>query len=218
MESGLFLLHFKLFNKAMHLHCFLHFRGNLDAKPKDFNIPKSIKTECLCDIFGNPSQFEGGLVDVDNEDMYKASVSSLKMIWNDRELPFNNPPPPRFYDWFVTNCKDAVKTTMLKSLRVAAGLGNPPQPYYTNDVECHNVIKQQTNYRAQELPQFVDSMKRMIENQKKEIERAIVGMGEYKIASEFSELQVDTRMSEAQRKRIIKRFFTAKFTTVPHCH
>ena len=78
---------------------------------------------------------------------------------------------------------------MLKSLRVAAGLGNPPQPYYTNDLECHNnVIKQQTNYCAQELPQFIDSMKRMIENQKKEVERAIVCMGEYKISSEFSEL------------------------------
>ena len=64
---------------------------------------------------------------------------------------------------------------MLKSLRVAAGFGNPPQPYYTNNVECHNnVIKQQTNYRAQELPNFIDSMKKMIDNQKKEVERAII--------------------------------------------
>jgi hypothetical protein len=48
---------------------------------------------------------------------------------------------------------------------------------------------QAAKYRAQELPQFIDSMKRMIENQKKEIERAIVGMGEYKISSEFSEFK-----------------------------
>ena len=48
----------------------------------------------------------------------------------------------QFFDWFVANCKEAVKTSMLKPVRVAAGLGNPPQPYYTNDVESHNnVIK-----------------------------------------------------------------------------
>ena len=51
--------------------------------------------------------------------------------------------PGGLCDWFVANCKDAVKTTMLEYFRVTAGLGNPPQPYYTNDVECHNVIKQQ---------------------------------------------------------------------------
>ena len=215
-EKALFNAFQTVFNKAIHLHCFLHFRGNLDAKLKECNIPKPIRIEFLRDVFGNPSSLEEGLVDVD--DAHEASISSLKEIWNNRELPFNN--PPRFYDWFIANCKDAVKTTMLKSLRVAAGLGNPPQPYYTNDVECHNnVIKQQTNYRAQELPQFIDSMKRMIENQKKEVERAIVGMGEYKISSEFSELQVDTRnffqMSEAQREKVIKRFYSARFKTIP---
>ena len=215
-EKALFSAFQTVFNKAIHLRCFLHFRGNLDAKLKECNIPKSLRIEFLRDVFGNPSGFEDGLVDVD-EDMYEASVSSLKEIWNNRELPFNN--PPRFYDWFIANCKDAVKTTMLKSLRVAAGLGNPPQPYYTNDVECHNnVIKQQTNYRAQELPQFIDSMKRMIENQKKEVERAVVCMGEYKISLEFSELQIDARkffqMSEAQREKVVKRFFAAKFKAI----
>ena len=216
-EKALFNAFQTVFSKATHLRCFLHFRGNLDSKLKEYNIPKSLRIEFLRDVFGNPSSLEDGLVDVDDDEMYEATVSSLKEIWNSRELPFNN--PPRFYDWFVANCKDAVKSTMLKSLRVAAGLGNPPQPYYTNDVECHNnVIKQQTNYRAQELPNFIDSMKKMIDNQKKEVERAIIGMGEYKISSEFSELQVDTRkffqMSGAQREKVIKRFFTAKFTTV----
>ena len=43
--------------------------------------------------------------------------------------------PPSFFDWFVKNCTEAVKTTMLKP---AAGFGNPPQPFYTNDTQqCH---------------------------------------------------------------------------------
>ena len=45
---------------------------------------------------------------------------------------------------------------MLKQLRIKAGLGHPPEPFYTNDVESQNrVIKQQMNYKAQELPEFI---------------------------------------------------------------
>ena len=77
-ERALFTAFQTVFNEAIHLRCFLHFRGNLDARLKEFNIPKSIRIEFLRDVFGNPSQLEGGLVDVDNEDMYEASVSSLK--------------------------------------------------------------------------------------------------------------------------------------------
>ena len=56
-------------------------------------------------------------------------------------------------------------------MRIAAGLGNPPQPFYTtNDVESHNnVPKQHTKYAAQELPQFVEKMKSLIATQKQEI-------------------------------------------------
>lgn len=60
---------------------------------------------------------------------------------------------------------------MLKPLRRAAGLGEPPQLYYTNDVESLNkVIKQQVKYKAQELPRFVMLMKEMIVSLKKAIE------------------------------------------------
>ena len=45
---------------------------------------------------------------------------------------------------------------MLKQLRIKAGLDHPPEPFYTNDVESQNrVIKQQMNYKAQELPEFI---------------------------------------------------------------
>lgn len=91
---------------------------------------------------------------------------NLEAIWNDRE--FNN--PPQFYNWFVEHCMESVKETMLKPLRIAARLGNPPLPFYTNEVESqNNVIKQQLSYRAQELPKFVESMRKMIENQRKDI-------------------------------------------------
>ena len=136
------------------------------------------------------------------------------MIWNNREREFND--PPVFYDWFVCNCKEVVRSTMLKPARMCAGLGNPPQPFYTNDVESHNnVIKKHTDYTAHELPQFVEKMKSFIINQREEIERAVIGMGEYRVSKEFDHLAVDARkyvhMSDKQKTNAISRFFNAPY-------
>ena len=69
---------------------------------------------------------------------------------------------------------------MLKEKRIASGLGDPPEPFYTNDMESqNNVIKHQMSYKTQELPQFISSMKTMMFNQRKEIEKAVAGVGEY---------------------------------------
>ena len=179
-----------VFTAAKHLRCFLHFMSNLDDRLKKLCIPKFVRIEFLCDVLGNPTEFEEGLNDAEDEECYEASLCSLQKIWKDREKEFNN--PPSFYEWFVKNCKDTVKSSMLKPVRITAQLGNPPQPFYTNDVESHNnVIKQHTKYTAQELPQFMGKMKSLIVTQK-EIERAVVGMGEYRLAHTFKNLTVDT--------------------------
>ena len=75
---------------------------------------------------------------------------------------------------------------MLKSVRIKAGLGDPPQPFYTNEVErLNNVIKHQTKYTSQELPQFINSMREMVVCQRKEVERAVIGIGEYRLSERF---------------------------------
>ena len=79
----------------------------------------------------------------------------------------------------------------------------PLQP--TNDVKSHkNVIKQHKLHNL-ELPQFVQKMKTLITTQKKEIERAVIGMGEYQVSSQFMEFAVDARkffqMTESQHER-----------------
>ena len=51
-EKALFNAFQTVFSKATHLRCFLHFRGNLDSKLKEYNIPKSLRIEFLRDVFG----------------------------------------------------------------------------------------------------------------------------------------------------------------------
>ena len=61
---------------------------------------------------------------------------------------------------------------MLKEHRIKAGLGNTLEPFYTNDVESQNqVIKHQMNYKAEELPKFISTMREMMVDQRKDIEK-----------------------------------------------
>jgi transposase-like protein len=188
-----------VFKEAKHLRCFLHFKSNLEDRLKSLNIPKFQRVEFLRDVFGKPAEFEG-LVDAENEECFDAPLINLQ---DNREREFND--PPAFYNWFVTNCQEVVRTTMLKPVRMYAGLGNPHQPFYTNDVESHNnVIKK--HITAQELPQFVEKMRSLIVNQK-EIECAAVGIGEHRVSKDFAHLAVDARkyvlMSDKQKVNAI---------------
>ena len=201
-----------VFDEAVHLRCFLHFKGNLDSKLREYKVPKNERIEFLRDVFGNPEELEKGIVDADTEEEFEALIISLKEIWERRERQYNN--PPQFHSWFVRYCKDEVKNTMLKPKRIHCGLGNPPEPFYTNDVESQNsVIKHQNQYKAKELPDFVATMQSMIINQKQEIERAVAGVGEYQITEEYKHFKVATRkffqMTQKQKDKHIKAFFSS---------
>ena len=200
-----------VFRRAIHLRCFLHLRGDLEAKLRDYGILKHIQIEFIRDIFGNPTQLEDGIVDANSTAEYEAMVQSLQIIWDGREKAYNN--PPQFYHWFLRNCKNEIQETMLKEKRIASGLGDPPEPFYTNDVESqNNVIKHQMSYKTQELPQFISSMKTMMINQRKEIEKAVAGIGEYRLVEAYKHLAIDTQrffqMLDKQCEKAIKAVFT----------
>ena len=137
-------------------------------------------------------------------------------MWDEREKLYNN--PPEFHAWFMKYCKTEVQNAMLKQKRICYGLGNPPAPFYTNDVESqNNVIKHQTQYKAKELPEFVAIIQTMIANQKEEIIRAIAGLGEYQIVEKYKYLKVKARkfhqMTENQKQKHVNSFFSVPLTS-----
>ena len=98
---------------------------------------------------------------------------------------------------------------------VRTGLGSPPATFYTNDVESKNrILKYQTSYVKQEFPQFVNHMKELFTEQRSEVEKAVVGMGEYQLLSTYQHLGVETKRwflkTEQQRKGTITRFMNAQ--------
>ena len=169
------------FPDALHVRCFLHFKGNVEQKLRNFRIPVTVAKEIVRDILGNPSQLETGLVDAEDESELDATITSLECVWNQREEPYNS--PPKFHTWFVKYCRDTLAQNMIRSVREKAKMGSPPEPYYTNEVESkNNVLKQQLKYKAAEMPTFVDNMKELLSEQNHEVERAAASTGEYMLS------------------------------------
>ena len=58
---------------------------------------------------------------------------------------------------------------MLRPVREEAGLGCPPQQFTTNASEAVNsVIKNQVGYKSHQLIQFVDHLKKAVDEQYRE--------------------------------------------------
>ena len=135
-----------------------------------------------------------------------AMLLRLKSRWNEFETPYNS--PPFFYNWFVKHCHDNVAQFMLQGVRTRAGLGSPPSPYYTNEVESKNkLLKEAVQYKSSQLPDFIEKMKNLMQEQRKEIERAVIGAGEYRLRDQYKCLAVDAskwyKMTADQRRRKI---------------
>jgi len=56
-----------------------------------------------------------------------------------------------------------------------------PDPFTTNSSENINAaLKRKVSYKKSELPDFIDRIKEVTDEQQREVERAIIGKGKYK--------------------------------------
>ena len=165
----------------------MHFRGNIERKLQELKLPRNAASEIVCDIMGSPTRLQHGLVDAKSMEEMDDLLKRFETRWNELERPYNN--PPIFHRWFLKHCRETVSRYMLRSVREKAGLGSPPAPSYTNEVESKNkVLKDEMQYKSAQLPEFVDKMKGLMEEQRREIERAVVGTGEYRLRKEYHNL------------------------------
>lgn len=107
-----------------------------------------------------------------------------------------------------------MKESMLRSTRTEAGLGDPPTEYVNNDVEAGNlIIKQGLHFQAKEPHVFIEEMKKIIEAQLRNEDRAVCNKGPFRVKDEFQHLVLPERkwdkLTQAQRKRAIKKFLDA---------
>ena len=93
----------------------------------------------------------------------------------------------------LRSLKSAIENCTLAEVRVAAGLGNPPNKWVNNTMESLNlVIKEQINNNAVDMVTFLEAVKeKVFDQQLEELVKGIYGMGEYCLVEEFSSYQVD---------------------------
>ena len=94
---------------------------------------------------------------------------------------------------------------MLWPIREECGLGCPPEPFTTNASESINaVLKNKLDYLKSELPNFVEKIREVVNEQQRELERAVIGRGKYQLQQQYKFLEVPEnkwfRMSLQQRK------------------
>ena len=180
----------------------MHFRDNCKAKLQQLHVSNDVMLDIIQDILGSYLKGRVGLVDMSNVAELQSKFLSLKEKWEEEA--------PGFFNWFLENKLPTVESCMLRPLRKSAGLGSPPDPFYTNDVESANrIIKRKTDYKASEWPEFCKLAKELIEEQANEIEKAIIGVGEYKFTDDYAHLVVPlgkwSSMSQLQRKKYIDK-------------
>ena len=201
-EESLYTAFSTQFPTARHLRCFLHFRDNCKAKLHEMKVPNHVMLIIIQDIFGSFIKGKEGLVDASDVDDLHCNLQLLKATWESYV--------PGFYDWFVKNKLLTLESSMLKPIRQASGLGNPPEPFYTNDVESINrVIKRKTNYKTSEWPDFCKLARELVDEQEGEVEKAVIGIGEYKFSDGYQHLEVSISvwsfMSQLQRRKHLQK-------------
>lgn len=81
---------------------------------------------------------------------------------------------------------DISQESMLRNVREEAGLGSPPEEFSTNACESINAaLKGKFNYKKSNLPQFLDKLKELIDEQAKEVECAVIKRGKYIFQQEY---------------------------------
>lgn len=206
------------FKHAVHLTCFNHVRHNIKEKLRKLAICEKVQVEILNDIFGRKvgSTFFTGLVDSETTAKLEQSLPTIMEKWKLHDEGSDHCPIAEFCSWFTTYIEHIIRDAMLRPVREQAGLGSPPEPFYTNASECiNNVIKVKVNYRRNELSRFVEKLCELIEEQQQEVEKAVVGCGKYYL--ECSSFEVPQEkwfgLSQEQRRQLLKKFNDAPITS-----
>jgi len=116
-----------------------------------------------------------------------------------------------FHSWFLKYKAEDFRHCTLKSLREDIGLGSPPTAFYTNDSDAINAkFKDCLGYKKHQWALFNAKMKELVKQQQQEVQKAIIGFGQYRLRPQYSSLSVTEekwfRMSQEQRQRHINKF------------
>ena len=181
------------FPYAVHLLCAIHMRRNVKQQLIDRKFPEEHRRATLEEVFGTKRgtiHFEG-LIDCCTNTEFDEKLESLKLRWEQREA--NSRECNRgFYDWFLTNKAELMKSSAIRPIREQAGLGTPPELFSTNASESINnvIIKSKVDYKKNELHKFIGKVQCLVNDQDLEVKRAVCCRGKYRFRPQYQYLEI----------------------------
>ena len=111
--------------------------------------------------------------------------------------------------------KDTMKACMLKPVRIAAGLGNPPNKWTNQRTEPINLVLKEVagNQVTDQTTIHEIIQEKVIKQEESEYRKAIFKMGEYRLAYQYTKYAVSpsqwTKKSPQQQEEHMKKVFGA---------
>ena len=181
------------FRFAIHLYCTIHARNNIKKNLRERRLPELVVNEITDEIFGKQvgSSYVEGLVDAESEEIFYKQLEERKVQW-DRIEKENPGCVSGFYEWFNEHKCEEIVSGMLSPVREDSGLGVPLSAFTTNASESITaMLKRKVNYKKSELVAFIQHLKELIDEQQRELERAVIRRGKYEFREEYKFLEVD---------------------------
>ena len=219
----------KHFLFARNVFCTKHVKDDIKRKFADdlSYIPSSVRNEILKDIFGSENTKERGLMDCESEVEFDGKVYHLYQKWDCLEEQYLKGEDVRFSRYFRTYIEKDMKQGMILPVRRAAGLSD--DFFFNNQTESvnfrlKNKIKQwkerrQTSGRPAKkcsLSEAIDIYKSLIDETHRNLIRAMVDRGPYKLAKGYEKMYVPIHLwiplPKEKKEKAIKRFLGSSLT------
>ena len=197
-------------NGNIHLICFTHLEDDARRALDSTGISKERAEEILRELFGGEFKGQRVLRIVDLED-----ESEVDEYFRQKEKDY----PKKFIDWLkgekfrIRDFITVVKKCLLKPVRVAAGLGNPPNKFTTQRAEAmNNILKEEVDRRKVDQAELHELLlDRVVNYQNNQMVKAIYSGGDYRLAESYKDLAIDpvkwSTMTEEQKVNYTKKVF-----------
>ena len=194
------------------LCCKGHLERDIRRKMRDLGIGLLHEKLFLEDIFGSEARKELGLVDAASCDEFDAVLESFYPVWTQHELEarqLSSEDSTQFYSYFLNYIAEDMKSMMIASVRKKTGFDD--SFFYNNDPESmNNCIKTRMEKKKLSWSECVQQLKGMSEEQERNINRALIHEGPYRIRPECQRLIIPVEkwlaLSKEQKERKLKEF------------
>ena len=175
-----------IFPSSIKLNCYLHIRDNLQRKMVDIGISKLERKLIVDKIFGD----EGILLEKDY-DKREVKISRLEtMSAQSTKLAkyINDFMKPIFIAGKCTNVNGSLWTN-------------------NNSESMNNVIKQETNWKIQTIPQLITVLKGIVERQHFDLKASIYGSGNFSLTDIYKRYKVPNSKWKLLRDESKQKYF-----------